>query len=111
MFPTPVPFPSDAVYATVNVRALSYFGNGLAAEIGGSVSTMTNDSVWLVGISPNRGSFVNEYGRYVTLARVRLSLGDRGFIEILSVTRMHGWTPDGSGRAQPRRPPSTRAIG
>src|SRR5437879_13597060 len=75
MFPTPVPFPSDAVYATVNVRALSYFGKGLAAEIGGSVSTMTNDSVWLVAISTNRGSFVNEYGRYVTLAWVRLSVG------------------------------------
>src|SRR5438132_3631856 len=45
MLPSPVPFPSEAVYQTENVSAFSYVGKALAAEVGASLSTMTNDSV------------------------------------------------------------------
>src|SRR5207245_6116447 len=70
MLPSPVPFPSEAVYQTENVSAFSYVGKALAAEVGASLSTMTNDSVWLVPMSTDRGSFANEYEEYVTLTSV-----------------------------------------
>src|SRR5712691_3864196 len=57
MFPTPVPFPSDAVYPIANVNVFSYAGNELAAEVGASRSTITNGSVWLVPMFTDRGLF------------------------------------------------------
>src|SRR2546422_1047386 len=60
MLPTPVPFPSEAVYQTQNVRTFSYVGKAPAADVGASLSTITNDSVWLVPMLTDRGSLANE---------------------------------------------------
>ena len=57
MFPSPAPFPSDAVYETVKFHVLSYGGNGLAVDVGGVRSTITNVSMWLEAMSTVRGSF------------------------------------------------------
>src|SRR5881628_722597 len=72
--PSPVPFPSEAVYPTQNVSVFSYVGKGLASDVGASLSTITKDSVWLVPMSTDRGSFTNEYGAYVTRTWVTLSV-------------------------------------
>src|SRR5437870_3156062 len=55
---TPVPFPSEAPYEIQKVSVFSYVGKGLAADVGASLSTITNDSVWLVPMSTDRGSLV-----------------------------------------------------
>src|SRR5207247_8132751 len=75
MLPSPVPFPSEAVYQTENVRALSYVGKEPAAEVGAVLSTITTDSVWLVPMSTDRGAFANEYGGHGPLTWVRLPVG------------------------------------
>src|SRR6266704_2378260 len=75
MLATPVPFPSEAPYEVQKVSVFSYVGKGLAADVGASLSTITNDSVWLVPMSTDRGSLVKLYGGYVTLTWVTLSVG------------------------------------
>src|SRR3989442_11460799 len=60
MLPTPVPFPSEAVYQTQNVRTFSYVGKAPAADVGASLSTITNDSVWLVPMLTDRRSVAKE---------------------------------------------------
>src|SRR2546430_8812918 len=60
MLPTPVPLPSEAVYPTQSVRTFSYVGKAPAADVGASLSTITNDSVWLVPMFTDRGSLANE---------------------------------------------------
>src|SRR3989442_4927946 len=54
MLPTPVPFPSEAVYQTQNVRTFSYVGKAPAADVVASLSIITNDSVWLFRLSTER---------------------------------------------------------
>src|SRR5207244_5934153 len=96
MLPTPVPLPSEAVYQTQNVRTFSYVGKAPAADVGASLSTITNDSVWLVPILTDRGSLANEYGGYVTLTCVTLFVGIGEFTEMRSVDKMQGWKPAGA---------------
>src|SRR2546425_7520994 len=75
MLTTPVPFPSEAAYETQKVSVFSYAGKGLAADVGASLSTITNGSVWLVPMLTDRGSLVKLYGGDVTLTRVTFSGG------------------------------------
>src|SRR5712691_3091233 len=75
MLATPVPFPSEAAYGTQKVSVFSYVGMGLAADVGASLSTITNGSVWLVPMLTDRGSLVKLYDGYVTLTWVTLSVG------------------------------------
>src|SRR2546428_11450876 len=94
MLPTPVPFPSEAVYQTQNVKTFSYVGKALAADVGASLSTITNDSVWLVPMVANRGSLANEKGGYVTLTCVTVSVGVGGAMLLRAVARTRALTTD-----------------
>src|SRR3989442_13389493 len=93
MLATPVPFPAEALYETQKVSVFSYVGKGLAADVGASLSTIPNDSVWLVPMFTDRGALVNAEGGYLTLTWVTLSGGTVGFSQMRAVTWVQCWMP------------------
>src|SRR2546426_7534869 len=106
MLATPVPLPSEALYETQKVSVFSYVGKGLAADVGASLSTITNGSVWLVPMLTDRGSLVKLYGGDVPPTWGTFLGRAGGVPQIPSRARGPGCVSGGGRRTPILRPPS-----